>query len=146
MQGLGVVVWLRLTRLYHRLDHHLVQRLRARDLSIAQFDVLAHLSAAEGLTQQELADVLLVTKGNITQMLDRMAERGWLTREADGRANRVYLTSAGRSLIDCILPDQEGAIVDKFACLTPDELHQFSTLLRKVERSLEQPESCDGTC
>src|SRR3712207_8018674 len=59
--------------------------------SNAQFDVLAHVGAAEGITQQQLADSLLVTKGNIAQLLDRMQKRGLIERRPQGRINRLFL-------------------------------------------------------
>jgi DNA-binding MarR family transcriptional regulator len=45
-------------------------------LNNAQFDVLAHVGAVEGMTQQELADSILVTKGNVALLLDRVEGRG----------------------------------------------------------------------
>ena len=137
MQGFGVVAWMRLVRLFHRMEHVLVGHLRAADLSLAQFDVLTHVGAAEGLTQQELADRLLVTKGNICQLLDRMTERHLIARQADGRANRIYLTPIGRGLLDSIQTPHEILIEKQLGTLTCTERRELSRLLRKVERSLE---------
>ena len=50
----------------------------------------------------------LVTSGAITQRLDRLEEKGLITRErseADGRAVVVTLTDAGRAALDDALPD-----------------------------------------
>jgi DNA-binding MarR family transcriptional regulator len=50
----------------------------------------------------------LVTSGAITQRLDRLEDRGLITRErseADGRAVVVTLTPAGRAALDTALPD-----------------------------------------
>ena len=132
----AIPLWLRLVRVFHKLDHALVRDLRACDLSMAHFDVLAQLSVAEGLTQQELADHLYVTKGNICQLLDRMTQNGLLVRQQDGRTNRIYLTGSGRALIDRVLPAHENAIVDAFAALTPGEQHQLASLLRKLDHQL----------
>ncbi|HEY8492104.1 MAG TPA: MarR family transcriptional regulator, partial [Dehalococcoidia bacterium] len=93
-----VLAWLRLARVFQRLERALVQQLRAWDLSLAQFDLLAHVGAAEGLTQQELADRLLVTKGNVCQLLEKLERRGLVVRRPEGRANRLFLTPAGRAL------------------------------------------------
>ena len=53
----GLLAWLRLVRVYHKLQRAEAGRLRCWGLSPAQFDVLAHVGAAEGLSQQRLADV-----------------------------------------------------------------------------------------
>ena len=59
----ALLTWLRLARIYQRVDRASAARLRAADLSVAQFDVLVHLGVAEGLTQQELADQLAGDEG-----------------------------------------------------------------------------------
>lgn len=61
-------------------------------ISVAQFDLLPALGAREGITQQELAESLLVTKGNMFYHLVRMEERDLVTRRRDGRKKRLYLT------------------------------------------------------
>ena len=52
------------------------------------------------MLQQELADALLVTKGNMTYHLCRMEERGLMDRRPEGRKNRLYLTGEGRRLLE----------------------------------------------
>src|SRR5215813_6806101 len=108
--GPAVVSWLRLARVFHKGERTLLGQLRCYGLSLAQFDVLAHLGAAEGLTQQELANKLLVTKGNVTQLLDRLCASGLLVRRQDGRANRLYLTLKGRQLFTEVIPAHEQEI------------------------------------
>src|SRR5919202_2089267 len=103
----GVLAWMRLARVFQRVEREWGERLRAWDLNVAQFDVLAHVGASEGMTQQELADSLLVTKGNVCQLLGRMEGRGWISRRQEGRANRLFLTGAGRRLYEEAVPAQE---------------------------------------
>jgi DNA-binding MarR family transcriptional regulator len=110
--------WLRFARVYHRIDHRLIAQLRARDLSLAQFDVLSQVGASEGLTQQVLADRLLVTKGNICQLLDRMEDADLLVRRQDGRSNRIYLTAGGRRLVQEVLPEHETLVASLLSALT----------------------------
>jgi DNA-binding MarR family transcriptional regulator len=80
-------------------------------LDAPSFDVLAALRRAGApyqLTPTELMRTALVTSGAITQRLDRLEDRGLITRErseADGRAVVVTLTAAGRAALDTALPD-----------------------------------------
>jgi DNA-binding MarR family transcriptional regulator len=80
-------------------------------LDAPSFDVLAALRRAGApyqLTPTALMRTALVTSGAITQRLDRLEERGLITRErseADGRAVVVTLTAAGRAALDAALPD-----------------------------------------
>jgi hypothetical protein len=54
--------WVRMLRLSQRVvQPALVEKLRGLGLNPAEFDILDTLAAREGLTQQELADALLVT-------------------------------------------------------------------------------------
>ena len=77
----------------------------------------------------------LVTSGAITQRLDRLEEKGLITRErseADGRAVVVTLTDAGREALDAALPDHletERALLDG---LSPAERDQLADLLRRL--------------
>ncbi len=136
MRNVERVVWLRLANVFTKLERASIDHLRARGLSLAQFDVLAQVGAHEGSTQQELADALLVTKGNITQLLDKMETSGLLRRRQEGRVNRLCLTEAGRQLRDVALPEQEACITEQFAALSPAERAQLHRLLRKLDRAL----------
>ena len=56
------------------------ERLRLIGISIPQCDVLTTLSEEEGVSQQELAKRLYVTKGNISGLLDRLQSAGLVER------------------------------------------------------------------
>ncbi|HEY7782176.1 MAG TPA: MarR family transcriptional regulator [Ktedonobacterales bacterium] len=136
MNRLPVMTWLRLVRVFQKGEHAAVDHLRHRDLSLAQFDVLAQVGAAEGITQQELADHLLVTKGNVCQLLDRMERAGLVARRQEGRANRLYLTGTGKSLRADVLPAQEDVIARVFSPLSREEQIQLLALLSKLDRAM----------
>src|ERR671914_1371092 len=86
------LAWLRLARIFQRVERNSGEHLRGWDLNVAQFDVLAHVGASEGMTQQELADSLLVTKGNVCQLVDKLEDRGLISRRHEGRSNLLFLT------------------------------------------------------
>ena len=132
----GVLAWVRLARVFQKVERDSGERLRAWDLNVAQFDVLARVGASEGMTQQELADSLLVTKGNVCQLLDRMEGRGWISRRQEGRANRLFLTDEGRRLFDDVVPDHEALIAERFSALAHEEQEQLYGLLRKLDKAL----------
>ena len=140
--GRGVKVpallgWLRLMRVYHKIDRATAGRLKDWGLSVAQFDVLAHVGAAEGITQQELADSLVVSKGNVCQLLDKMEGRGWISRVQEGRANRLFLTDEGGRLFEEVVPAHEAGIAERFSVLSEADQARLHELLRKLDRALE---------
>jgi DNA-binding MarR family transcriptional regulator len=111
-------------------------------LDVPSFDVLAALRRAGPpyqLTPTALMRTALVTSGAITQRLDRLEEKGLITRtrsEEDGRAVVVTLTPAGRTALDTALPDHLDAERKLLAGLSDDDLDQLAGLLRKFLVSL----------
>jgi DNA-binding MarR family transcriptional regulator len=128
---LEVQTWVQLVRTMARMERRLEQALVAHGLSIAQFDVLATLGFEQGITQQELAGRLLVTKGNVCGMIDRMEANGWVERRPDledRRLNRLYLTPQGQTILARAMPSQQALARRILGALTPAELqtlHQF---------------------
>jgi DNA-binding MarR family transcriptional regulator len=135
----SVAAWMRLARVFQKVDRRSAELFRRHGLSVAQFDVLAQVGASEGCTQQELADRLLVTKGNVCQLLDKMEARGWIERRsaAHGRSNLLYLTADGHRIRSDVLPKQEEHITRLFTSLDQKERTELNKLLRKLERSLD---------
>jgi DNA-binding MarR family transcriptional regulator len=77
----------------------------------------------------------LVTSGAITQRLDRLEERGLITRErseADGRAVVVTLTAAGKRALDGALPDHLETEHQLLEGLSAAERDQLAALLRRL--------------
>ncbi len=128
----------RITQLQREV--HLAQRatFARHDLDAPSFDVLAALRRAGTpyqLTPTALMRTALVTSGAITQRLDRLEERGLITRtrsEADGRAVVVTLTRAGRDALDAALPDHLQTERGLLEGLTAAELEQLAGLLRRL--------------
>lgn len=134
-----VLAWLHLARVFARLEQAHQTLLRRHEMSVAQFDVLSHVCADPGLSQQELADRLLVTKGNVCGMLDRLGESGWVERRQavdDRRVNRLYPTEGGRQRFRCVAPKLEGAIAEQLGILSAEELVALRNLLGKLDRGL----------
>jgi DNA-binding MarR family transcriptional regulator len=131
------LAWLRLVRVFQKVERASSEHLRRWDLSVAQFDVLAHVGASEGVVQQDLAESLLVTEGNVCQLLDRMEGRGLILRRREGRTNRLFLTDAGRRLFDEVVPAHEAMISERFSALSAGEQEQLHELLRKLDRVLD---------
>jgi len=132
----AVLAWLRLARVFQKIDAHSERLFRIYGLNTAQFDVLAHVGSTRGLSQTELANALLVTKGNISQLLAKLEQRGLILREQEGRSYCLSLTAEGRSAYDQVVPDQEGLVGRLLGPLSkPDQL-ELLRLLRKLDRSI----------
>ncbi|HEV7665911.1 MAG TPA: MarR family transcriptional regulator [Chloroflexota bacterium] len=125
-------------RVFQKVDRAASESLRWRQLSPAQLDVLAKVGSAEGISQQELANALLVTKGNVCQLLDKMEGSGLLERRPDGRVNRLFLTAQGRRVHDDVVPRHDEMLADQFNTLSDEDQRELLRLLRHLDHALER--------
>jgi MarR family transcriptional regulator, organic hydroperoxide resistance regulator len=125
-------------RFHTRMERRMAEALGPHGLTLPQFDVLATLWHGEGITQQELAERLLVTKGNVVGLIDRVSAAGWVERRPDPedrRANRLYLTDAGRTLLARAWPSQIALNEKVFGTLDETELRMMHGLLERLENA-----------
>ena len=141
----SVRVWFRLIRLEARLQAAVGERLRAIGVSIPQCDVLTTLTEQEGVSQQELAKRLYVTKGNISGLIDRLEEAGFVERRAtacDRRQHAIYLTEAGREMAERAIAVQYRWIASTLGRMGGADLEALETqliALRDIVRDQERP-------
>ncbi|WP_149756578.1 MarR family winged helix-turn-helix transcriptional regulator [Roseivivax sediminis] len=94
-------MWLRMLKSTRQVEAVLRERLRAEfDTTLPRFDVMAALARYEsGLKMSALSGVLRVSNGNVTGIVDRLAEDGIVVRvqvPGDRRASLVRLTRKGQ--------------------------------------------------
>jgi DNA-binding MarR family transcriptional regulator len=85
------------------LRNYIDNRAKGRGTTRAQWIVLFRLRQQEGLSQVDLAEVLELQPISLVRLLDRLVEHGLLERRPDPRdrrANKLFLTPAGRQLVD----------------------------------------------
>lgn len=83
------------------LRNYIDHRAKSRGTTRAQWIVLFRLRDQEGLSQVDLAEVLELQPISLVRLLDRLVEHGLVQRRSDPkdrRANRLFLTPAGRQL------------------------------------------------
>ncbi len=128
----SVRVWFRLIRLEARMQAAVGERLRAIGVSIPQCDVLTTLTEQEGVSQQELAKRLYVTKGNISSLLDRLEKAGLVERRStasDRRQYAIYLTETGRRTAEKAIAVQHRWIASTLGRMTEADLEALETQL-----------------
>ena len=96
-----VRLWLRLLACTSLIGAELRRQFREEfDFTMPRFDVLAQLDREpSGLVLGELPKRLMVTAGNLTPIVDRLVEDGFVTRTPsplDRRVQIVCMTAAGR--------------------------------------------------
>jgi DNA-binding MarR family transcriptional regulator len=102
------------------------------------YDVLLelHRAGSKGLRQFEIGSAVLLSKYNVSRLLDRLEKEKLLERyvcEEDGRGARVQVTAAGRDLAKRMWPVYGAAIIKHFAqYFSKTELKQLATLLGRL--------------
>lgn len=101
--------------------------------------VLALLKAKPETTQRELSFLLDMRQQSLSELLAKLEEKGFVTREKsqeDGRVTVVRLTDAGAEAAPS--PEQMQARADALDCLSEEEQAQLGALTDKVIASLEE--------
>lgn len=132
-------LWLRLLGTVGGIERELARRLRQRfDCSLARFDLLAQLDRhPEGLTMSELSERLMVTNGNVTGLVRRLAQEGLVRREADAddrRLQRVRPTPRGRALFARMAREHGAWVRERLGHLAAVERAALTDLLHRLRR------------
>lgn len=108
------------------------------DLTATQSEVLEVLAETGPLSQNELAERLVCTKGNISRLVDRMAAKDMLRRESypsDRRRVRIAVTDHGRELTRAAYQTISQLLAAIRSVYDETELAQLSTLLGRLSNA-----------
>ena len=134
-------VWLRMLACGNIIQNELSNHLRAEfGTTLARFDVLAEIARPPlEPTMSELSKRLLVTKGNITDLVVRLEKDGLVERrrdDSDGRVQHVYLTAAGQDLLDAMLAAHNRWLKEMLADLDAGKVSSLYQLLGDLRQAL----------
>jgi len=108
-------------------------------LTRSQWRVFVHLHRNDGLTQSQLAGLLMVGKVTIGGLIDRLEEQDWVQRRddlEDRRKKRVFLTDKGRDIGTKMEERGRELTEQALSDLNMDEREQLIDLLFRVKTSL----------
>lgn len=128
--------WMRLLGVTRRTEGALRELLRGHGTTLPRFDVMAALHRRpDGVTMSELSRMLLVSNGNATAVVDRLATEGLCRRtpsESDRRIVYVALTPEGLSRFERLAAEHEAHIDQLFGNLSETDLDTLATLLKRM--------------
>jgi MarR family transcriptional regulator, organic hydroperoxide resistance regulator len=134
--------WVSVARAYALVDRALTEGLQPIGLKCAQYDILAAAFRFPGLTQQELADKLLVGRSTMSMLLPGLIRRDLVERRGDpkdARLKRLHLTASGRALTERALQVQVALIERMMGALSPEECEAVGDMMRRVGRHMTDP-------
>lgn len=127
-------VYLNLWRTYDRLKVIEEDLFATVGISPQQYNALRLLRAAApaGLTVQGIGDRLISRAPDMTRLLDRLEERGWIERNRrtdNRRVVNVTITDAGRHLLDELSERVRRCHQQQLGHLSTEQLTELATLL-----------------
>ncbi|MGH6922145.1 MAG: MarR family winged helix-turn-helix transcriptional regulator [Propylenella sp.] len=134
-------LWLRLLASTNLIEVEVRKRLREQfNTTLPRFDLLAQLERVEGgLLLGELSRRMMVSNGNVTGLVERLAQAGLIERvvsEADRRAVRVRLTAKGREVFAEMAAAHAEWIAEFFAGLSEEEQKALWSRLGDLKTSV----------
>jgi DNA-binding MarR family transcriptional regulator len=133
-------LWLRLLTCTTLIENEVRRRLRDNfDITLPRFDLLAQLDRApNGMTLGELSQRMMVSNGNITGLVDRLAEQGLIRRRPspnDRRVQIVNLTPEGQKFFRSMARLNADWVGEIFEGLSPRDIEALMPLLAKTKLS-----------
>jgi MarR family transcriptional regulator, transcriptional regulator for hemolysin len=122
------------------LRNYIDHRAKSRGTTRAQWIVLFRLRQQEGLSQVDLAEVLELQPISLVRLLDRLVEHGLLERRhdpRDRRANRLFLTVAGRQLVDDLDDLRDAIATDVLQEIRTEALETSLNVLRDIKERVK---------
>lgn len=127
-----------LTSVRTRMLQEMDACLNPHGLTGAQFTILRRIAEGAANTAAELCRLLQYDTGSMTRMLDRLEEKGVITRQRspdDRRVVNIQLTPIGAEQYPKLRDEVRGTINQMFAVLSDDELAQLRELLLRLARN-----------
>lgn len=134
--------WIALTQTHAAVTGRLQEALTAAELPpLPWFEVLATLDRApeQRLKMGELAEALVITRGGLTKLVDRLIKAGLLERtfcESDRRVSYATLLPAGAELLEEMRPLVRAELAAAFSAnLSVEQAEQLRSMLEQVRGS-----------
>jgi DNA-binding MarR family transcriptional regulator len=136
-------LWLKLLKASSVIEDEIRRRLRREFSStLPRFDVMSALSRfPDGLKMSEISELLRVSNGNVTGIVDKLSEEGLTQRvpvPGDRRASLVKLTAAGIEAFAHHANAHEAWINEMLGKLNADDVNGMHLRLDRLVETLEQ--------
>lgn len=145
---LDLRIWLRLLTCANLIERRIRKNLGDEfDTTLPRFDVLAQVARTpEGQPMRELSKRLMVTKGNITSLVDRLVDDGLVDRNSpktDRRVQNIQLTKNGQATVKDMIPAHNSWLTELMADVDRTSAGELHALLGKLKKSILLAEDKD---
>jgi DNA-binding MarR family transcriptional regulator len=122
---------------WHRVRAHIRQAAEQHDLSVEQFQVLRHIRRGQ-CSVSKLADAKNISRPAISQGVDMLVNKGFITRTTDTRDRRhvqLALTDSGNALLDTISEDTRQWMMQILSPLSDEELQALTQAMDSLRKT-----------
>src|SRR6201994_3140019 len=143
----GVHIWLVMMKAFHAVNGYAARSFQSHGLGDSDFRVLEALLHKGPLPVNTIGPIVDLTPGSISIAVDRLFEKGLVSRvesTEDRRVRIVGLTPRGRDLIGSAFRKHAGQMRRVFSELSADEVRGLEVALKKVGKraaALMEPSS-----
>ncbi|WP_226038165.1 MarR family winged helix-turn-helix transcriptional regulator [Aquibacillus saliphilus] len=130
-----------LTKAYRSVVDQVTVDIRKKGLNPTEFGVLELLYHQGEQPLQKIGDKILLASGSITYVVDKLEQKGYVTRkpcEKDRRITYASITDDGKILLNEIFPEHWQQIESITDGLTTEEKRQAIHLLKKMGMHADQ--------
>lgn len=124
------------TTIFLRISMHNISRAaRSSGISMLQLNVLMHLYFNGEHEIMDFTDMLQISPAGASQMVERMVQLNWVTRDVspvDHRVRLINLTQVGREIVEQIIGKQEAWLDVLSSQLTEEERQQAQRVLTRL--------------
>ena len=136
-------VWLRMLSTTTLIEGQLRRLMRSQfGVTLAQFDLMAALARSEeARTMTDISRMLMVSNGNVTGLVDRLANEGLVAREPcedDRRVYRISLTAEGKRRFHEMAEQHEAWLAEMFGQVDISMIASLGKSLKEVKEHLAQ--------
>ena len=128
-------VWLVMMKAMRALTRYAAAGIEETGLGLSDFGVLEVLLHTGPLPVNTIGPIVDLTPGSISVAVDRLVEKGLVSRvesAEDRRVRIVTLTPSGKELIVGAFRKHSGQMKKVFSELSPEELRGLEAALKKV--------------
>ena len=132
--------WVAVAKASHVVERAIGEALKPLDLKTAQLDMMMNIYRHPGLSQQDLAERLIVGRSNITMLIPALVSRGLVVREGDAkdkRIQRLNLTNEGTQLLMQALAVYCALIDKAMSASTPEQCDLVGETMAKMVKRLK---------
>jgi DNA-binding MarR family transcriptional regulator len=122
---------------WHRVRAHIRQTAEQHDISEEQFHILRHIRRGR-CSVSELADAKNISRPAISQGVDLLVNKGFITRTTDTRDRRhvqLALTDSGNALLDTISEDTRQWMMQVLSPLSDEELQALTQAMESLRKT-----------